>query len=129
MIHRTVLGAMERFIGGLIEHYAGAFPLWLAPVQIALVPVAEKHLALAKKVADHLSGFRVKVYSSSETVSKRIKKAEEDKVPYVLVLGDKEKGLKTKLPVRIRGGKIKNMTLESFGSYLAEKVANKSLNL
>jgi threonyl-tRNA synthetase len=92
MIHRALLGSMERFMGVLIEHYAGAFPLWLAPVQVVMVPITDRHIAYAEKVADGLraAGMRVDVDASSERMNKKIRNAQMQKIPYMLVVGDKE---------------------------------------
>lgn len=104
MLHRAILGSVERFLGILIEHYAGAFPLWLAPVQIAILPVADRHndfaFALAKELRE--AGFRVEVDDSTESVGKKIRNAEKMKLPRMLVVGDKEmEG--GELTVRVRG--------------------------
>jgi len=92
MIHRALLGSLERFIGCLIEHYAGAFPLWLAPVQAIILPVADRHMDYAEKLAGRLAseGIRVELDYSKESVGKKVRNAELGKVPYVLVVGDKE---------------------------------------
>ena len=92
MIHRALMGSFERFIGILIEHYAGEFPLWLAPVQAAILPIADRHLDYARKVADQLrqAGLRAEVDERSESVGRKIRDAELRKVPYMLVVGDKE---------------------------------------
>lgn len=92
MLHRTILGSMERFLGILIEHYAGAFPTWLAPVQAVLIPIADRHLEYAESVARDLeaAGVRVEVYAQNEPMRVKIAKAQEQKVPYMLVVGDKE---------------------------------------
>ena len=92
MIHRALLGAMERFAGILIEHYGGRFPLWLAPVQAAVLPVADRHLERAGRVADQLrlAGARVRVDERSESVGRKIRDAELAKVPMMLVIGDRE---------------------------------------
>jgi threonyl-tRNA synthetase len=92
MLHRTILGSMERFFGILIEHYAGAFPAWLAPVQAVIVPIADRHLDYAYDVAKRLSaqGLRIEVYSQNEPMRVKIAKAQEQKVPFMLVVGDKE---------------------------------------
>jgi threonyl-tRNA synthetase len=92
MLHRTILGSMERFFGILIEHYAGAFPTWLAPVQVVIVPIADRHLDYAKDVRAKLEarGVRVEVYSDNEPMRIKIAKAQQQKVPYMLVVGDKE---------------------------------------
>jgi threonyl-tRNA synthetase len=92
MIHRALLGSLERFIGCLIEHYAGAFPLWLAPVQAVILPIADRHNEYAEQVAKRLTGegLRVKLDYRKESVGRKIRDAEMDKVPYMLVVGDKE---------------------------------------
>jgi threonyl-tRNA synthetase len=92
MIHRVIYGALERFLGILIEHYAGKFPLWLSPVQIKILPIAERHMDYAKKVADEMkkSGLRVEVDERSESTSKKVRDAQVEKVNYILVVGDKE---------------------------------------
>ena len=92
MIHRALLGSMERFAGILIEHYAGRFPAWLAPVQAMIVPVADRHIEDAKKIAEDLrdQGVRVKVEERSESVGKKIRAAELGRYPYMLVVGDRE---------------------------------------
>ena len=92
MVHRALLGSLERFFGVLIEHYAGAFPLWLAPVQAVVIPVAERHHDYAKQVRDVLkrSGVRVQIDDRSEKMGYRIREAQLQKVPYMLVVGDKE---------------------------------------
>jgi len=99
MIHRALLGAIERFVGVLIEHYAGAFPLWLSPVQISIIPVSEKHIKYAEEINKKLESFRTEIQKQDETLSKKIRNAETQKIPYVIVVGDKEKQNKT---IRIR---------------------------
>lgn len=92
VIHRAILGSTERFLGILIEHYAGAFPLWLAPVQIRVLPVADRHNGFAGTLAAELrqEGFRAEVDDETESVGKKIRNAEQAKVPVMLVVGDKE---------------------------------------
>ncbi len=92
MLHRTILGSMERFFGILIEHYAGAFPTWLAPVQAVIIPISDRHLEHSEGVAKRLakSGIRVEVYDANEPMRVKIAKAQQQKVPYMLVVGDKE---------------------------------------
>ena len=92
MIHRALLGSLERFIGCLIEHYAGAFPLWLAPVQAVVLPIADRHNDYAEQAASRLKqeGFRADVDYRKESVGKKIRDAEMEKIPYMLVVGDKE---------------------------------------
>ncbi len=104
MVHRAFYGSFERFIGILIEHYAGAFPLWLAPVQVRLLPVGAQHREAAGAVADELveAGFRAEVDDRDETIGKRIRDAEVEKVPKIVVYGDRES--RESLAVRDRGG-------------------------
>jgi threonyl-tRNA synthetase len=92
MVHRALLGSLERFFGVLVEHYAGAFPLWLAPVQAVLLPVAERHQAYARDVAAELArrGLRAHVDDRNEKLGYKIREAQLQKVPYMLVVGDKE---------------------------------------
>jgi len=90
MIHRALLGSFERFIGILIEHYAGEFPLWLAPVQAVVVPIADRHAGYAGEVRQRLEGLRVDVDERDESVGRKIRDAELRKVPYILVVGDRE---------------------------------------
>jgi len=99
MIHRALLGSIERFIGVLLEHYGGALPLWLSPEQIWIIPVGSRHEKYAQKVKKELSSFRVEVRSENETVSKKIREGELQKIPYLLVVGDKEMKEKS---VRVR---------------------------
>jgi threonyl-tRNA synthetase len=103
MIHRALLGSMERFFGVLIEHYGGAFPVWLAPVQSILIPIADRHIAYAEQVAGRLqeAGLRVEIDASSDRMGNKIRKAQEQKVPYMLVVGDKEAEAGT-VAVRLR---------------------------
>ncbi len=106
MIHRTVLGSVERFLGILIEHYGGALPAWLAPVQVAVVPVADRHGVYAAEVqkALEVSGLRVEVDMRGESVSKKIRDGEVGRVPYMLVVGDREVEERS-VTVRTRGSK------------------------
>jgi threonyl-tRNA synthetase len=92
MIHRTVLGSIERFIGVLLENYAGALPAWLSPVQVALLPVADRHVKHCETLAAELTeaGVRTSLDDSKESVGKKIRNAEMSKSPYMLVVGDKE---------------------------------------
>ncbi len=105
MVHRTVLGSMERFLASLIEHYGGAFPVWLAPVQVMVIPVADRHLDYAGKVEVELrdEGVRVKVDARSERVNFKIREAQLEKIPYMLVVGDREVAEST-VSVRLRTG-------------------------
>jgi threonyl-tRNA synthetase len=104
MVHRALLGSMERFFGVLIEHYGGAFPFWLAPVQAVLIPITDQHVAYAQTVAERLrmEGFRVELDARPERMRLKIRQAELQKVPYMLVLGDKESASES-AAVRARG--------------------------
>ena len=119
VIHRALLGSLERFIGILVEHYGGAFPLWLAPVQIRILPVGESHREPARELAEKLSGFRVEVDDRDETVGKRIRDAEVEKIPYTVVYGDRES--EESLAVRERGGEQSTKSLDEL---LRELTAN-----
>lgn len=122
MIHRALLGSMERFFGVLIEHYAGAFPFWLSPVQVQVIPISSKHSKYANSILEELSSldFRVEVKDENETISKKIRQGEIQKIPYILVIGDKEIKNKT-IRVRERGkGDIGEMPLKKF----AKKITN-----
>ncbi len=127
MIHRAVLGSIERFMAILIEHYAGAFPLWLSPIQIAVLPISEKQKTYADSVVSELkkAGIRVEAYDSNETIGKRIRTAETQKIPYILVVGDKEKeaGL---VAVRKRGkGDVGVEKIKTFLSTLEKEIKSK----
>jgi len=116
MVHRALLGSMERFFGVLIEHYAGAFPVWLAPVQAELIPIADRHVEYAYEIAKILkqAGLRVAVNDRSERMNAKIRDAQMQKIPYMLVLGDKEVEQKT-VALRLRFGENPGpMPLESF---------------
>lgn len=106
MIHRAILGSLERFIGVLIEHYAGAFPTWLAPVQVRIIPVADRHNDFCYGLRDDFrtAGIRTEVDDATESVGKKIRSAELKKIPYMVVVGDKESGGEA-LTVRVRGEK------------------------
>ena len=131
MVHRALFGSVERFFGVLIEHYAGAFPLWLAPVQIGLVPISEKHAAYAANVEDALksAGFRVEMDLRNEKMNAKIRDFANQKVPYILVFGDKEEGAGA-VSVRTRGkGDQGSTPLDAFITKAKELVANQSIEL
>jgi threonyl-tRNA synthetase len=92
MIHRAIAGSLERFMAIMIEHFAGNFPLWLSPVQLAIIPVAEAHVLYAQEVADVLreQSFRIELDDSSESMGKKIRNAKKERLPYFIVIGDKE---------------------------------------
>jgi threonyl-tRNA synthetase len=118
VIHRAVYGSFERFIGILTEHYAGAFPVWLAPVQVRIIPVGEDHREDARRLEEALVDFRVEVDERDETVGRRIRDAEVEKIPYVIVYGDKESD--ESLAVRKRGGEQSTLSLEGLWAELSE---------
>jgi threonyl-tRNA synthetase len=105
MVHRTVLGSMERFMACLVEQYAGAFPVWLAPVQVIIIPIADRHMEYAGKVADELRerDFRVHLDDRSERMNLKIREAQLQKIPYMIVVGDKE-AESSAVSVRLRSG-------------------------
>jgi len=128
MIHRALLGSMERFFGVLIEHYAGAFPVWLAPVQAVVIPIADRHVPYAREVEDNLrrAGFRVEVDDRQERMNAKIRNAQLQKVPYMLVVGDREME-SGRVAVRVRTGEdLGPQKLEDFAFRLREAVAEKS---
>ncbi len=131
MVHRALFGSVERFFGVLIEHYAGAFPFWLAPVQIGLVPISERHVAYAEKLEAELkaAGFRVETDVRNEKMNAKIRDLANQKIPYILVFGDKEEGAGA-VSVRTRGkGDQGSMPLGEFISKAKGLVASKSTEL
>jgi threonyl-tRNA synthetase len=122
MVHRALLGSIERFLGILIEHHAGEFPVWLAPVQARVLPIADRHAAYAGRVADELrgAGVRAEVDERSESVGRKIRDAELAKVPYMLVVGDKEEEQAGVSVRRHREGDIGLVPLET----VADRIAN-----
>ena len=116
VIHRALLGSLERFIGILTEHYAGAFPFWLAPVQVRLLPVSDPFAEKARALAAQIP-YRVEVDASDESVGKRIRNAELDKVPFVLVVGERES--EGSLAIRERGVGQYEKPLSDFLAQLA----------
>ena len=125
MVHRALLGSMERFFGVLIEHYNGAFPTWLAPVQAVVIPVADRHLPYAREVGARLTaeGFRVKVDGSPMSMQKKIRENAKQKIPYLLIVGDAEEGEGT-VNVRKRGEKEQEaLTIKEFAECMRVEVA------
>jgi threonyl-tRNA synthetase len=118
VIHRALLGSLERFTGVLIEHYAGAFPFWLAPVQIRIIPVGEDHREAVHTLKEQLAEYRVEIDERDETVGRRIRDAELEKIPYVVVYGDKESD--ESLAVRKRGGEQSTLSLEALRAVISE---------
>jgi threonyl-tRNA synthetase len=103
MVHRALFGSVERFFGVLIEHYAGSFPMWLAPVQVGLVPISEKHLEYAEEVKKKLeaAGLRVELDTSNQKMNAKIRDFGLQKIPFILILGDKEAATDS-VSVRVR---------------------------
>jgi threonyl-tRNA synthetase len=131
MVHRALFGSVERFFGVLIEHYAGAFPLWLAPVQVGLVPISEKHHAYAQKVEAEIkaAGLRVEVDARNEKMNGKIRDFANQKTPYILVFGDKEEAASA-VSVRTRAkGDQGSIPLADFIAKAKALVASQSTEL
>ena len=127
MIHRALLGSFERFIGILTEHYAGEFPVWLAPVQAVVVPIADRHLEYAREVVETLraAGARVEVDERAESTSRKIRDAELRKVPYMLVVGDREADARAVSLREHRGGDRGAVGLDELEERLASETAER----
>lgn len=128
IIHRAPLGSHERFIGFLIEHYGGIFPVWLSPVQVVVLPISDRNLEYSEKVADKLkvAGIRAELDSRSETLQSKIRDAQIQKVPYMLVVGNREEEAKT-VAVRLRTGEdLGSIKLEEFITRIAQIIAEKN---
>jgi len=131
MLHRALLGSTERFMSLLIEHYAGAFPLWLSPIQIVIISVGEQHKEYCKKLASEFTekNIRVEVLDENETVGNKIRKAVMQKIPYMLVIGDKEIN-SDKLHIRKRGSeKIIETNKQEFFKNINKLISEKSQEL
>ena len=129
MIHRALFGSIERFFGVLIEHYAGAFPLWLAPVQVSVLPITDRINTYAESVANDLkeAGFRVEANLKSDKIGAKIREAQMQKVPYMLVLGDKELEESTVAVRERKEGDIGAMSLEKFKELITQKKSSRWL--
>lgn len=128
MVHRALMGSMERFFGILIEHYGGAFPVWLSPVQAVLIPIADRHVAYCDQVADDLrrAGLRVEVDAGSERMGNKIRQAQAQKVPYMLIVGDNEQEAQ-QISVRLRSGEdLGPQAVDDFKAMALEAVASKT---
>ena len=128
MVHRALLGSLERFFGVLIEHYAGAFPLWLAPVQAVVIPVSEKQQAYGREVGEELRklGVRVQVDDRNEKLGYRIREAQVQKVPYMLVVGDKEVEAKSVSVRHRQAGDLGPQDVASFGARVVRLSAERA---
>ena len=127
MIHRVLLGSIERFIGILIEHYAGKFPVWIAPTQVKILPISDKYNDYAKAVKDALfaKGLRVEIDDRAEKMGFKIREAQLEKVPYMLVVGEKE-AAENQVAVRSRDkGEMGSMNLADFVSMVVKEDAER----
>ena len=127
VIHRAIFGSFERFIAILIEHYAGAFPVWLAPVQAVIIPIADRHFDYCRKVRDRLAaaGLRVEIDSSVERMNAKIRNAQMQKIPYMLVVGDREQE-QGAVAVRLRSGEdLKSKSVDEFLAIAREAIQGK----
>jgi threonyl-tRNA synthetase len=131
VLHRAPLGSMERFVAILIEHYAGAFPVWLAPVQVSVIPIADRHFDYAREVAQKLraKGLRVELDERSERMNAKIRDAQNQKVPYMLVLGDKEMD-EGQVSLRVRdGSQQNNIPLSEFVARAKDRIGRRTPEL
>jgi len=128
-IHRAIYGSLERFIGILVEHFAGAFPLWLAPIQAVVIPIADRHIEAAEEFAGVLRGrgLRVEVDASSNRMQYKIRAAQEQKVPYMVVLGDREIEARTASPRTRAGEQQEPEAWDSFAERLASEAAARTV--
>jgi len=128
MVHRVILGALERFLGVLIEHYAGAFPTWLAPVQAIILTVTDRHIPFAEKVFDELKNAKVRVEldSRNEKLGYKIREAQLQKIPYMLVIGDNEVEAEKVKPRRRDGTQLDMMSAEEFITMVEEECLSQS---
>ncbi|MBI4433621.1 threonine--tRNA ligase [Candidatus Uhrbacteria bacterium] len=129
MIHAAIMGSIERFLSVLIEHYAGAFPVWLAPVQVAVLPVGERHTESARTLVQELcdAGLRVEFVDATETVGKRIRQQQQMKVPYMIVWGDREMA-STELSIRMRGQEeLLTMSRGAFLERVRQEMVSRSM--
>ncbi len=127
MVHRALLGSLERFFGVLIEHYAGAFPVWLSPMQVALIPIADRHIDFARAAAEQIrkAGLRVMVDDRSERMNAKIRDAQNQKIPYMLVIGDKEVE-NDQVALRLRSGENPGpMAVDAFIERAKEDIRKK----
>jgi threonyl-tRNA synthetase len=128
MVHRALLGSIERFFGILVEHYAGAFPVWLAPVQAVLIPIADRHVEYSEQVSEQLkgAGLRVEIDDSSDRMGNKIRKAQEQKIPYMLIVGDREVE-SGQVSVRLRSGEdLKGKPVDEFIAMAQTAVSEKA---
>lgn len=129
VIHRAISGSLERFMGVMIEHFAGAFPVWLSPVQVAILPVSEKQADYAKKIAEVLKSNDIRVSTlTGDSLGKRIRQAKTEKIPYQIVIGEKEMSANT-LTIEGRNSlKLENITIEAFVERLISEIKERTNN-
>ena len=128
MVHRALMGSLERFFGVLVEHYGGAFPVWLSPVQVMIIPIADRHLEYAKKLEAELKaeGLRVQVDARSERMNSKIREAQLQKIPYMLVVGDKEMA-ENSVSIRLRSGDdLGKKPITEFRTMAKDAISNKT---
>ena len=131
MVHRAILGSLERFVGGLIEHFGGKFPVWIAPTQVAVIPIREEHAPYCRELSERLenAGFRVEAMLEAAHMNKKIKHAQKDQVPYMLIAGEREAAEGT-VAVRRRGTREQSVVpFDTFLEMLTELRDTKSLEL
>jgi threonyl-tRNA synthetase len=131
MVHRAVLGSFERFVGGLIEHFAGKFPFWLAPVQVGLIPVNDDLFEHCRTLRERLvfEGFRARIFDAGNNLNARIKAAQAEQVPYMCVIGKREVEANS-VAIRLRSGENRGtMPFDEFAAFLRDKRAQRSLDL
>lgn len=129
VIHRAVLGSTERFMGVMIEHFAGNFPLWLSPVQVKILPISEKYVEYAEKVYTKLmdANIRTELDDSNESLGKRIRVAKTEKIPYILVLGEKEVEAGTVTAERRDGGHLEALPIAEFATIAKCEIDSKEI--
>lgn len=129
MIHAAIMGSLERFLSIYIEHTAGLFPLWMAPTQVGIVPIAETHAAFAEKLNDELKakGLRTQYFSHDESLGKRIRDGEKSKIPYLLVMGDKEIEAKSVTVRNVKTKKQVTVTIDEFITKVTSDVTSRAL--
>jgi threonyl-tRNA synthetase len=128
MVHRVAFGSIERFIGILIEHFAGKFPVWLSPLQVKILPITDRQIGYAKEIYAKMKelGIRVQVDERSEKIGYKIREAQMEKVPYMLVLGDKEAEAK-QVAVRRRDGEQSVVSVDEFVQTVLKDIADKTV--
>jgi threonyl-tRNA synthetase len=128
MIHCAIMGSIERFSAVLIEHLGGNFPLWLSPTQVAIIPVADVHNEYAIQVSEALKsiGIRVSINTENDSMGKKIREAKKDRLPYFIVIGDKEVSEKT-VTLEKRDGTSKSVSLNEVGNHLLAEIESKTL--